>query len=44
LAGWGISLDQERLRRAGIEHILRKPFRLEQLAELLDNPRNFPKK
>ncbi len=43
LAGWGISLDQERLRRAGIEHILRKPFRLEQLAELLDKPRNIIK-
>lgn len=38
VVGWGISPDQDRLRRAGIDRLLCKPFQIEQLAEILAIP------
>jgi CheY-like chemotaxis protein len=39
ITGWGASVDSEKLRKAGIDHILYKPFRLEQLADLISKIR-----
>jgi len=35
ITGWGVSVDADRMSKAGIDHILHKPFRLEQLADLI---------
>lgn len=35
ITGWGVKVEESRMRRIGIEHVLHKPFRLEQLAELI---------
>ena len=36
LTGWEVGVDQDRLRRAGVSQVLHKPFRIEQLATVLD--------
>lgn len=36
ITGWGEGIDQSRLRNAGVDQILFKPFRLEQLTEALE--------
>jgi len=35
ITGWGVSVDEENMKRAGVDFILRKPFRLEQLSEMI---------
>jgi CheY-like chemotaxis protein len=35
VTGWGASVDEEKLKKAGIDFVLNKPFRLEQLSELV---------
>jgi CheY-like chemotaxis protein len=35
LTGWDVSLSPAQLERSGVTSILRKPFRIEQLADLL---------
>jgi CheY-like chemotaxis protein len=35
VTGWQASLDQADLDRAGIEHVLSKPFRIEQLTDIV---------
>jgi CheY-like chemotaxis protein len=37
ITGWGVTVEESRMRRIGIEHVLHKPFRLEQLAELISH-------
>jgi CheY-like chemotaxis protein/GAF domain-containing protein len=37
ITGWGVQIESERLARAGVDHILHKPFRLEQLSEIINN-------
>jgi CheY-like chemotaxis protein len=36
ITGWGEGIDQSKLEEAGIDQILYKPFRLEQLTEALE--------
>ena len=42
LTGWEVAVNQQQLDRAGISEILNKPFRIEQLTDLLRSaiPRN----
>ena len=35
VAGWGIAADNEKMKEAGFDFILQKPFRLEQLREII---------
>jgi CheY-like chemotaxis protein len=35
ITGWGASVDSEKLRLAGVDYILYKPFRLEQLSDII---------
>jgi CheY-like chemotaxis protein len=35
ITGWGVQIDNEKMTRAGVDYILHKPFRLEQLADLI---------
>jgi CheY-like chemotaxis protein len=35
LIGWGMALDQDEARSRGVDYVLSKPFRLEQLAEAI---------
>ncbi len=37
ITGWGVQIEPDRLGRAGVDHLLHKPFRLEQLSEIIDN-------
>jgi CheY-like chemotaxis protein len=37
ITGWGVQIEQERLDRAGVDYLLHKPFRLEQLSEIINN-------
>lgn len=36
ITGWGANFDQEQLKKAGIDYILAKPFKLEQLTEVVE--------
>ncbi len=40
ITGWGLGRETERANRLGIEHILPKPFRLENLSELIEDIRS----
>ncbi|UCD94460.1 MAG: response regulator, partial [Candidatus Zixiibacteriota bacterium] len=35
ITGWGVSIDEEKMKRAGVDFVLHKPFRLEQLSDLI---------
>ncbi len=35
VTGWGVAVDGDSLKRAGVDFVLNKPFRLEQLSELI---------
>lgn len=35
ITGWGMAIDEAHLKSAGVDFILHKPFRLEQLSELI---------
>ncbi len=35
ITGWGVAVNEENMKRAGVDFVLRKPFRLEQLSELI---------
>lgn len=37
ITGWGVQIEPERLTRAGVDYLLHKPFRLEQLSEIINN-------
>jgi len=37
ISGWGLGREVERAKKVGIEHILPKPFRLENLSELIED-------
>jgi CheY-like chemotaxis protein len=37
ISSWGLSPDPELAARMGIDRILRKPFRMEQLAEIIEH-------
>jgi len=39
ITGWGVAVDEDKMKRSGIDYILRKPFRLEQLSELISKVR-----
>jgi CheY-like chemotaxis protein len=39
ITGWGVSIDEEKMRRAGVDFVLHKPFRLEQLSDLISKVR-----
>lgn len=36
ITGWGANFDQAQLKKAGIDYILAKPFKLEQLTEVVE--------
>ena len=36
ITGWGANFDQEQLKKAGVDYILAKPFKLEQLTEVVE--------
>jgi CheY-like chemotaxis protein len=40
LSGWGLALDPDEAARMGVDFVLDKPFRLEQLAEAIRTVRN----
>jgi len=45
LTGWEVNIDQAQLARSGVTNVLHKPFRIEQLAELLRvavTPKSLP--
>jgi CheY-like chemotaxis protein len=35
ITGWGVAVNEENMKRAGVDFVLRKPFRLEQLSEMI---------
>jgi len=35
ITGWGTTIDESRMAQSGVDHVLHKPFRLEQLSELI---------
>jgi CheY-like chemotaxis protein len=35
ITGWGVSIDEEKMKQAGVDFVLHKPFRLEQLSDLI---------
>ena len=35
ITGWEVDIDAGQLDAAGIDHVLRKPFRIEQLTDLI---------
>jgi DNA-binding response OmpR family regulator len=39
ISSWGLSPDADLAARMGIDRILKKPFRMEQLAEIIDASR-----
>jgi CheY-like chemotaxis protein len=39
ITGWGVAVDEDKMKRSGVDYILRKPFRLEQLSELISKVR-----
>ncbi|MFH2035265.1 MAG: response regulator [Candidatus Zixiibacteriota bacterium] len=39
ITGWGVSVDKERMAKIGVDHILYKPFRLEQLSDIIQQVR-----
>ncbi|MCX6825950.1 MAG: response regulator [candidate division Zixibacteria bacterium] len=40
ITGWGATVDREKLSMAGVDSILHKPFRMEQLADLIAKARS----
>ncbi len=36
ITGWGANFDSEQLKKAGVDYILAKPFKLEQLTEVVE--------
>jgi PAS domain S-box-containing protein len=36
ITGWGVSFEQEKIKEFGVDYLLPKPFRIEQLSRLLD--------
>ena len=36
ITGWGVSFEQEKIKEFGVDYLLPKPFRVEQLSRLLD--------
>jgi len=39
ITGWGITVDSDKMKQAGVDFILHKPFRLEQLSDLISKAR-----
>ncbi len=39
ITGWGIPIEEDKVKAAGIDFVLHKPFRLEQLSELINQVR-----
>jgi two-component system, response regulator YesN len=37
ISGWGLTPDPQNASRAGIDMMLKKPFRMEQLSEIIGN-------
>jgi len=35
ITGWGVSVDEQKMKQVGVDYLLHKPFRLEQLSELI---------
>ena len=35
ITGWGVPIDEDKMRQAGVDFVLHKPFRLEQLSDLI---------
>jgi len=35
ITGWGMTVDERKMKQAGVDYLLHKPFRLEQLSELI---------
>src|SRR5574341_393283 len=45
ITGWGANFDSEQLKKAGVDYILAKPFKLEQLTDVIEkiiSPRFSP--
>jgi CheY-like chemotaxis protein/putative methionine-R-sulfoxide reductase with GAF domain len=38
ISNWGLAPDPELAAKMGVDRILKKPFRMEQLAEIIENP------
>ena len=39
ITGWGMDLNPEEVRRAGVDFTLTKPFKIEQLTEIIQSAR-----
>lgn len=39
ITGWGVSIDRDKMKQTGVDFILHKPFRLEQLSDLISKVR-----
>ncbi|HDL03464.1 MAG TPA: response regulator, partial [candidate division Zixibacteria bacterium] len=35
ITGWGVTVDEGKMKQAGADFLLHKPFRLEQLSEII---------
>jgi len=35
ITGWGVPIEEEKIKKAGIDFVLHKPFRLEQLSDVI---------
>ena len=38
VAGWGVAPDEEKLKESGFDHVLQKPFKIEQLNRIIFGP------
>jgi CheY-like chemotaxis protein len=39
ITGWGVSVDEDKMRQIGVDYLLHKPFRLEQLSDIISKVR-----
>jgi CheY-like chemotaxis protein len=39
ITGWGVPVDERKMKQAGVDYMLQKPFRLEQLSDLISRVR-----
>ncbi len=35
ITGWGVPINEEKMKETGVDYVLHKPFRLEELSELI---------
>ncbi|PKK84945.1 MAG: hypothetical protein CVT49_01970 [candidate division Zixibacteria bacterium HGW-Zixibacteria-1] len=35
ITGWGVTVDEQKMKQVGVDYLLHKPFRLEQLSQLI---------